>query len=284
MLGRWLVCSVALASLASGAASAALRTDDGDATVVRDENEIDITARDQVDGEDGSDGSGGGSQCDLWRAATAVDVQVGLTPSELAGAVVTPVSVTRTSTQGFAQTLLVRICPGASFGVDFEWVDTTDGLRDLVLEARERLVLPYPAPEFAPPGSTVRTLVGVDTWFWIPERQWRELRESATAGTLTVSVIATPVRTSFDPGNGESPVVCLGPGVAWEQGAESACSYTYQWVSALHPDGMWPATVAVTWEVTWSATNGQGGVLEAFDLVADAPMNVEQAEVVVRRR
>ena len=183
---------------------------------------------------------------------------------------------------GFVQSLYRRDCPDRDPSFELGWFDDAPALRDLVIQAQEALILPLPTPGFSPPAATVRTLVGIDTWFWMPEAEWEPVESTVTAGAVTVTATATPLMLRFTPGDGEPAVECSGPGRPWTQGGESACSYTYQWVSAHHASGTWLATVEVDWEVTWASNLGQSGVLEPFTMTTAIPLTVAQAEVVLR--
>jgi len=261
-----------------GVAAGADRTSGGTVERRTSEDGADLLAEESTPGgsADGTDG------CSFWDAVTLSGL--GLVPPELAVGLQPGDNRLTRDLGGFVQTLHVRTCPDQVPRTQYRWFDDVPGLRPLVLQARESLVLPLPSPEFSPPAASVRTLVGVDTWFWVPEADWAPVEATAEAGTVSVTATATPVLLRFEPGDGSAAVTCPGPGEPWTNDAETSCSYTYQWVSAHHPDGRWPAAVQVEWEVTWSASTGHSGVLEPFVMVTDVALVVAEAEAVLTLR
>ena len=100
------------------------------------------------------------------------------------------------------------------------------------------LSLPPPVPFFAPPAQRVRTLVGVDTWFWVTAASWRPVVRVVLVGKVVVTVVATPVTLQLVPGDGSPPVSCPGPGTPWLwPGTRSLCSHTFQRTSTARPLG-----------------------------------------------
>lgn len=237
----------------------------------------DLTAVDSVPGGSG-DGTDG---CGLWGLLSVLDVP-GVPAEMLVGLDPDSGRIRRTTGQGIAQSLYIRTCADRVPAIEYGWFDDSPGLGDLLLEARGQLIIPVPAPEFSPPAATVRTFVGIDTWFWVPSVGWAPEVESVSAGGVTVTATATPLVLRFRAGDGSPPMECPGPGTPWEDGATTTCSYTYQWVSAHHESGSWPAVIEVDWEVTWTSNVGQAGVLEPFTMSTAVPMRVAEAQAVLR--
>ena len=273
---------LAMAMVAAGSISSpAAELDPGRGTVERrgSEDGVDLYAEENRPGGPG-DGADG---CSFWDEVTVADI--GLVPPELvAGLGEGEGGLSRRTVEGFIQILFVRLCPDQAPRIQYRWFDEVPALRALAIRARESLLLPLPAPRFSPPAATARTLVGVGTWFWVPAEDWTAVEATAVAGNVSVTATATPVLLRFDPGDGSRALTCTGPGTPWVEGAESTCAYTYAWVSAHHPDGRWPASVSIDWEVTWSASTGQSGILDPFVMVADVALLVAQAEAVLTLR
>ena len=128
----------------------------------------------------------------------------------------------------------------------------------LAQRAAAALDLPRPAIRMSPDGEQV---VQLRSWLWIPAAQWEPRQVSASAGPVTSTVTATPVRLTWDMGNGDR-VSCDGPGTPYRQAvqvATSACGYIYQHSSAGRPGDAYRVTATVDWELTWSATGAPGG-------------------------
>lgn len=104
-------------------------------------------------------------------------------------------------------------------------------------------------------------------------------------GTVCVVVQAEPTLT-FDPGDGSDVVLCADGGTSFDPGgdepaaqaaAPGACAHVYE----LHSGGdgrpaAWPASVTITWEVTWVGA-GQSGVFDP--VVQTTPFTVDVDEV-----
>jgi hypothetical protein len=153
-----------------------------------------------------------------------------------------------------------------------------------------RLQLPEPAVGQSPADQA---LVGLPTWWWVQPGSWRVLQQRTTAGPVWAEVTATPVSTSWDPGDGSAPLVCAGPGTPYDRSRpESAqstdCSYTYRRSSANEPqtgpdanDRFFTVTVTTTWQVSWRGAGGSGGQLPALTRTSSFPVAVAQRQTVV---
>jgi hypothetical protein len=132
--------------------------------------------------------------------------------------------------------------------------------RVLAERAAAVLELPAPAMRMSPARDQV---VQLASWLWISVEQWEPRQVSATAGPVTATVTATPVRVTWDMGNGDR-VLCDGPGTPYQEryaGQPDAtdCRYTYRHSSAGQPDEAYRVTATVDWALTWSATGTSGG-------------------------
>ncbi|HSK98695.1 MAG TPA: hypothetical protein VK891_18855 [Euzebyales bacterium] len=128
----------------------------------------------------------------------------------------------------------------------------------LAQRAAAVLDLPEPAMRMNPDGEQV---VRLHSWLWIPAAQWEPRQVSASAGPVTSTVTATPVRLAWDMGNGDR-VSCDGPGTPYRQAAQvatPACGYTYRHSSAGQPDDAYRVTATLDWELTWTASGAPGG-------------------------
>lgn len=138
------------------------------------------------------------------------------------------------------------------------------------------------------PRPPQRTFVGIDTWMWIPTSQWSDLTKSVSAGPLTVTVVARPVRVDWDMGIGRT--VCSGPGREWldgamTAGARSPCTYRYTRVSDFEQNGAFPIAAQITYAATWSCSGGctvsEGSLGEVQGLAGQSAIEVGERQSVV---
>lgn len=151
-------------------------------------------------------------------------------------------------------------------------------------EARRQLPLPDPVPAMSPPVGTAH-VTGIPSWFWIPAPG--PLTASATLVGVTATVTATATSVVVDPGDGSAAISCPGGGTPYDPSRPASdqrttCEHTFQRRSHLQPGGTWPATVTVTWHLTWTSTTGAGGDLGSVTRSTTTPIEVVQAEAVIR--
>ena len=133
---------------------------------------------------------------------------------------------------------------------------------DLAEEALERTPLPEPVIEMAPRPEFTQ-LVNLPVFLWLGPESWKTFTASATAGSVTSTVTATPKRVIWDMGTGDT-VVCDGPSLPYDpalsdEANPSTCRYTYRRSSAGQPDQAFVVTATVEWETTWTVTGAAGG-------------------------
>jgi len=128
------------------------------------------------------------------------------------------------------------------------------------------------------------TYVNLWTWFWTDPATFAPRSQTVTAGGISATVTARPTGLVFDPGNGDEPVSCIGPGRPWEDSdrndePDTGCGYKYPHVTA---DGPVTATVGIEWDVTWVGSNGQSGALAPLVTEVSQQLNVLQIQTVNR--
>jgi hypothetical protein len=144
--------------------------------------------------------------------------------------------------------------------------------------------LPIPAPEVAtapPRGSD--GLVGLPQWFWVTN--WDSHSDRVQVGGAWAAVTARPTGLTVDPGAGQRPLTCAGPGTAYDRqrsarSQRSGCSYTYNRSSAGLPNEAYTVTVTVTWGGTWVGSGGAGGTLPALSRSTTFPLRVAEGQAV----
>ncbi len=150
----------------------------------------------------------------------------------------------------------------------------------LARSAVSSLTLAFPSPQ-TNPGIDQRQLPGIDTWMWIDAADWQPVSASASIPGMSATVTATPTQVTWDMGDGSAPVVCDGPGTPYDPERPPAdqtsdCTYRYQ------RRGSYPASATVRWEITWSASDGDGGSLAPVDRTTTFTMTVAERQAVGR--
>ena len=143
---------------------------------------------------------------------------------------------------------------------------------------------PRPVPFFAPPAQRVRTLVGIDTWFWVPPASWRPIVRIVATGNVVVTLVATPTTLQFVPGDGSPPVSCPGPGLPWlVPGTRSICSHRYQRASTALGLGRYRGTVQSLWMIRWTSSTGLAGTVGPVVVPTPVTLLVAEAQPVLER-
>jgi hypothetical protein len=147
--------------------------------------------------------------------------------------------------------------------------------------AREYLVLPSPVIASSPAQAGLQ-LTQLPTWLWVSPAEWAARSKTAAVPGESVTATATPVSVTWHPGDG-SLVTCHGPGTPYTSADSPSspspdCGHTYTASSAGQPGGAYRATVTITWDVTWRATGGAGGVLPPLRTTAVAEFRVAESQ------
>jgi hypothetical protein len=172
------------------------------------------------------------------------------------------------------------------------WLVCTDGYINVIIynpadiidagtlarRAFNELPLLYPRPRTAPP-VTAKQLVGVKTWLWVDPADWVDQSATASIVGLSATVTARPSKVIWKMGDGTT-VTCNGPGTPYNNSRpdneqSSDCSHIYQ------HDGIYTVLATIVWTVSWTATNGQGGVLANVQRSTQFPLTVEQRQAVI---
>jgi hypothetical protein len=140
------------------------------------------------------------------------------------------------------------------------------------------------------PQPPLMTYVGLPTWLWMGENQWKNVTGSATIGNTTVTVVAEPIRVTWDLGDGME--TCTSAGRKWQKGMSSDeqtdCSYAFQHVSDFEPDGVFKVTAVISYAVNWTcsgtclSTAGTLGEVPGFTSDATTIQVGERQSVVIR--
>ncbi len=131
------------------------------------------------------------------------------------------------------------------------------------------LAMPAPAMAANPPLDDPDrfSVVRIPTWFWIAD-PWEPITSTASDGGITVTVTATPISVTWDPGDGSASVVCDDAGVAWQPGLgddDTDCSYTYTQSSAGEADDAYRLSATVAWDLTWTINGIDQGRFATYE-------------------
>jgi hypothetical protein len=234
-----------------------------------------------MNGEEGAGGRGGASRCE-WIPGTLSRLPGGLVP---AGGRMPQMQLT--DLDGTKMSLYGRQCGNRL--PTWMWVRQVSPRQlaaigtDLVREK-----LPVPRALFSPDvtGQAARAVVHLPLWFAVPSGQWAPVSATASIPGLAATVTARPHRLTFDPGDGGGSVSCTGPGPRYRPGMPEParppdCSYTYWDASTTAPGGVrWPARRSINWQVSWSATNGDGGSLGPLTTTASYAVPVQEIQAI----
>lgn len=150
--------------------------------------------------------------------------------------------------------------------------------RALALQARDSASIPGP-PMKTSPSSDARLYTQLATWLWIDGDWWRTYSATATAGRVSATITGEPTSAVWDMGDGHV-VMCSGPGVEWRRGMDDGatyCKHTYRHSSAGQPNGTYPMSVTVTFEISWTSNVDMGGSLDTVS--RQSATDVEVGEI-----
>jgi hypothetical protein len=145
------------------------------------------------------------------------------------------------------------------------------------------LVLPSPIIGMSPEGDHVTQL---PSWLWIDRGQWQSRDRTASAGPVSATVTASPLRVEWNMGNGDT-VTCDGPGRVYEArfaGRPEAtdCRYTYRHSSAVRRGAAYDVTATVVWRARWSGSDGDSGGLGELTSQTTVPVRVGEVQALVQ--
>jgi hypothetical protein len=178
---------------------------------------------------------------------------------------------------------------GGTYGGPFRWVlVATPQTVAAGLAQQIRGTVPEPEVRTDPPAGTA-AVVGVPVFVDITNWQGTIVRHGTLVG-IGVTVVATP-SVIVDAGDGTNPHTCDGPGRLydpaagdlWAQAdAAGACTLTYAKRTGVSGrPGTWASTATVRWTITWSSTDGDGGIFPDVDRTITLPRQVHEVQTIV---
>jgi hypothetical protein len=183
---------------------------------------------------------------------------------------------------GCSVTVATLACPVGVTGAAFRQAQLpAPGV--LALIARSYLVLPSPVIRSSPAPGDLQ-LVDLPVWLWVSPAMWAARSATATVPGEQVTATATPVNVAWHMGDG-STIVCHGPGTPYSSryspsSASPDCGHIYRVSSAGQPGSVYHVVATITWQVTWQATGGTGGVLPPLFSTSAAVFQVAESQAV----
>ena len=254
-----------------------------------------------VEAADGSIGSGGSGEGLIWAGVQFSTSQ----PSSTSSSQYTWRTLTTYDMNLGSDTYITKVVNGIRYRL-YERI-AQDGSRTLVwvpmVETRQlarqaavqvRSLLPAPRLRMAPPADA--GVVKVGTWIWLDAANWVPVSVYAwvptETGPIWARTTATPTTMTFSTQDDGTPtgtrrgsVTCRGPGRVWQPSdgddAVSNCMYTYRHASTSRPEGVFAATVSVTWRIAWTSNAGSGGSLPNEVLTAPVAVTVDEIQALV---
>lgn len=162
------------------------------------------------------------------------------------------------------ETLYFRECNNII--VKYMWVKNSVPAKTAeVAQSKVSKLIPTLLARTAPDND--KLVVNVGTWFWVPKSLWKPVSVTAhiptTVGPISVTTTATPKKVIFHPGDGNTDVVCTGPGTPWRSSfgdhATSDCSYTYSSASHISDSRLYKTKMSVEWAITYTSNLGIRG-------------------------
>ena len=173
----------------------------------------------------------------------------------------------------------LRLCPG-DLVAQFVWQTPVDPV-DLIPGAsdRARARLPLPVPDMSP-APEVGSVANLGVWFAIEDPGVTSAR--ATLGSAWAQVTGTFASVTIDPGDGSPPIPCQGFGTPYPEGSndpdEGPCGHTY--LERTPDDEPHQLTYTITYDITWSTSDGRSGSLGTFDRPAVFDYDIDEIQTV----
>jgi len=158
-----------------------------------------------------------------------------------------------------------------------------------VRAAMGAVTIPAPSVETNPKittgdGVPDATVVGMDTWVWATGDTPSEVRVTASAGSMSAEVVASSsgLRVSAPDANQS----CTGWGSPWVDGEsqEGGSDCTVEFTrSSAHLGGTTPLSVSVSYDVSWTASDGSSGTLDPITTNSTVDIPVAEIQTVNRK-
>jgi hypothetical protein len=242
----------------------------------------------------GGRGSGSAPAC-VWQSPTPQQVEATIGNVGTSGQIVRE--------QAGDPGIVILVCNGIYDGHTWRTRPRPLTAQELATLAYVRLLRNLPVPAVGTtPDDGVASIATIPVFVWLDPAQWQPLSftETDPSGSgLAVTAVATPTTMTYTPGDGDAPIDCPGPAAPYDptagdgnpftQAAQPGhCTHAYTRITRNvdhtpvpgRPDA-WPATIDVTWTVTWTATDGAAGTLNPVTKTAGFDRPVTEVQTLV---
>jgi hypothetical protein len=122
------------------------------------------------------------------------------------------------------------------------------------------------------PIDDLGAIVKVDNWYWL-ETGSTPITATGSLLNATATITATPALITSDWGDGTT-TTCTAPGIPFgavnhpvllrerDPAPDGGCSYRYLHNSSKQPNRKFSVTHTITWNATWTTSDGLGGTFE----------------------
>ncbi|MFD4995811.1 hypothetical protein [Streptomyces buecherae] len=180
------------------------------------------------------------------------------------------------------------------------WVDEGE-TPDEPLAISSKILAEYAYDELPVPNTDItmnpsgKQTVNLDTWVWLDKSRFKPISVTASLPDtgLSATTTAKPVSLTIEPGtqdakvhpaSGECRIAADGsigtPYTDDKKNQAPPCGVTY--LRATNQTGPHPLKATLTWEITWSSTNGEGGELPTGTYGATTNVTVGEVQSINR--
>ncbi|MEU2605686.1 hypothetical protein [Streptomyces albus] len=176
------------------------------------------------------------------------------------------------------------------------WVDEGDPApKNVPLAVSPKVLAEYAYEELPIPRTEIslnpegKQTVNLDTWVWADKEKFKPVSVTASLDNPAMSATTTakPVSLTLEPGTDEARTFpasgkCkLGePYSAGRKDETPPCGVRY--LRATSGNGAYPLKATLTWEISWTSTDGPGGDLPAGSFSTTHDVTVREIQSVVR--
>lgn len=165
---------------------------------------------------------------------------------------------------------------------EYRWVTVQPPSPDILLPgtiATATGQISFPTPDISPPDKAP-----INLGLWLAVEPAGPITIRAALGPIWAESTATLTTTSFDPGNGDPPILCAThgtpiPASATNEVEQGPCGYTYRNHDDLDTQQI---TITSTWTVTWTLSDGRTGTQPAITTTTALPYQIYEIQTIGR--
>ena len=113
------------------------------------------------------------------------------------------------------------------------------------------------------------------TYVWLDKGRTADVVLPVSVPSASAIMTAKATKVVFNPGIATDAVTC--EGIPFKR---TDRSYTYRQTSKDQPKLRYPASVSVTWDISWTATTGESGTLPSYVATFALPNAVAKIQTI----